>query len=104
MTAAHVLFSLYGYPKTISGYIAGFCGLFAPVKETTLVFLFTPSYLASVIVFIVSMILADNELYRMNLGLWTRILANLLILLILTIVVDWIHGTSFGSWLFFFGA
>lgn len=105
-TSVYVGLGRLGYPgitPTFLGYIAGFLGLFVPYGLISLL-LFFISLLAwvSLIIFIILMIFTDQRLNKQNFNLGKRILLNLLTLLALTTLVDFIRGTAFESWIIFF--
>ncbi|PIP86908.1 hypothetical protein COW81_03100 [Candidatus Campbellbacteria bacterium CG22_combo_CG10-13_8_21_14_all_36_13] len=89
-----------GLPLPLGGYVMGFFGLFVPFglwSSFLLVALHVPSIVA-LFVFIGLMIFANKKLKTKEIVLWKRILINLLILLLITTLVDFMRGTFFESW------
>jgi len=91
-----IIYILLGSP---TGYITGFIGLFVPYGRLSLIVMeLLPVFsIISLIFFVVSMILIDKLLKRVNILLYKRILLNLLALFIITMVVDFLRFTPFGS-------
>jgi hypothetical protein len=105
-TLIYFAFNISGYPmERISsplGYIAGFVGLFVPYGISSLILLFSLSGLASLGFFILFMYLIERGLRQIDINFYLRILINFLVLLLLTIMVDFIRGTPLESWTIFF--
>ncbi len=104
-TLIYVVLAFLGYPKTEIatplGYVAGFVGLFVPYGLASLILFANPFTWISLLVFLILMFCADRELKRKSYSLVTAILINLLLLLIITIIIDWFRQTPLASWTVF---
>lgn len=83
----------------LAGYITGFVGLFVPYGPLSLyVAMFLPVLtIVSLVFFVIAMLLIDKKLKKRNFPLYKKILLNLFALFIITMIVDIIRGTLFGS-------
>ncbi len=104
-TFVYLLLSKSGYlvslPSTM-GYVTGFIGLFVPYGFLSLITFLSPFGWISLIIFLALMIYIERKLNKQNFSLTKRIFLNLLALLVLTTIVDFIRLTPFASWFIFF--
>lgn len=108
LTAIYLLFNAIGYPAGDGnivplGYIAGAVGLFVPFGFMSLFLLMSPVTWLSIPVFLISMWYGEKQLKEKNYSYGKKVLMNLLLLLIITILVDFARMTPFASWLIFLG-
>jgi len=98
------LISSVGFGPTgdVAGMIGGFVGLFVPFGILSLITFFNPLGWLSMAIFIVLMVFIDRNLNKLDLSLGFRILINLLFLLVLTTIVDFVRCSPFASWEIFF--
>jgi len=104
-TVFYLALSIYLSPDTPTplGYIPGFIGLFVPYGFLSFpLFFLSPFPWLSLVIFIVLMGKVERKLNKQNFSLSKRIFLNLLILLLLTVMVDFVRGTAFQSWVIFF--
>lgn len=106
LTAVYLILNIMGYPNNASvgepmGYIAGAIGLFVPFGILSILYLLEPETWLSVPVFAFLMLYAEKKLKEKNYGFIKNLLINLLVLLIITIIVDFARMTPFESWRIF---
>lgn len=81
----------------ILGRITGFLGLFVPLSMTQNELI--SSFLFAWVIFVLT--IGENLLNKFRVGLSEKIILNLLVFLVTTIVADFIRFTPFASWIIF---
>jgi hypothetical protein len=108
LTAIYLLFNAAGYPTggdhdILLGYVAGAVGLFVPFGFLSLLLLMSPTTWLSIPVFLISMWYGEKKLKEKNYSYGKKVLMNLLVLLMITILVDFARMTPWASWSIFLG-
>jgi len=96
-----ILFAICSHLNLSGGstdYLIGFLGLFTSFNIITFITMVLYSTISPVIVFIICMIFSDKILNKYTISFYKRIIINLFLLLIITVIVDLVARTDFAAW------